>query len=45
VTFEDKPHSIANMDDHDLRMAFFKHPDGHTLALMRQGQKGYSPAS
>jgi methylmalonyl-CoA/ethylmalonyl-CoA epimerase len=45
VTFEDKPHLIAKMDDHDLWMAFFKDPDGHTLALMHEAPKGYSPAS
>jgi methylmalonyl-CoA/ethylmalonyl-CoA epimerase len=31
------------MDDHDLWMAFFKDPDGHTLALMQEAPKGYSP--
>src|SRR3954470_5956088 len=34
VTFSSKPHLIAKMDDHDLWMAFFTDPDGHTLALM-----------
>lgn len=24
------------MDDHDLWMAFFSDPDGHTLALMQE---------
>ena len=45
VTFEDKPHLIAKMDDHDLWMAFFKDPEGHALALMQEAPKGYSPAS
>ena len=34
VTFEDEPHFIAAMPDHDLWMTFFRDPDGHTLALM-----------
>ena len=29
------------MDDHDLWMAFFTDPDGHTLALMQEAPKGY----
>ena len=40
-----RPHLIARMDDHDLWMAFFKDPDGHTLALMQEAPKGYAPAS
>lgn len=43
VVFDSKPHLIAKMDDHDLWMAFFKDPDGHTLALMQEAPKGYSP--
>jgi hypothetical protein len=31
------------MDDHDLWMAFFADPDGHTLALMHEAPKGYAP--
>ena len=42
VAFDGKPHLIAKMDDHDLWMAFFKDPDGHTLALMQEAPKGYS---
>jgi methylmalonyl-CoA/ethylmalonyl-CoA epimerase len=45
VTFDSKPHLIARMDDHDLWMAFFKDPDGHTLAVMQEAPKGYGPAS
>lgn len=45
VTFDSTPHLIARMDDHDLWMAFFRDPDGHTLALMQEGPKGYQPAS
>jgi methylmalonyl-CoA/ethylmalonyl-CoA epimerase len=37
------PHLIAKMDDHDLWMAFFEDPAGHTLALMQEAPKGYSP--
>jgi methylmalonyl-CoA/ethylmalonyl-CoA epimerase len=44
VAFQSKPHLIAKMDDHDLWMAFFTDPDGHTLALMQEAPKGYTPA-
>jgi methylmalonyl-CoA/ethylmalonyl-CoA epimerase len=44
VAFQSKPHLIAKMDDHDLWMAFFTDPDGHTLALMQEAPKGYAPA-
>ncbi len=43
VTFDDTPHLIARMDDHDLWMSFFRDPDGHTLALMQEAPKGYQP--
>jgi methylmalonyl-CoA/ethylmalonyl-CoA epimerase len=43
VSFDSKPHLIAKMEDHDLCMAFFKDPDGHTLALMHEAPKGYAP--
>ena len=43
VAFGSKPHLIAKMDDHDLWMAFFTDPDGHTLALMQEAPKGYAP--
>ncbi len=43
VTFSAKPHQIAKMEDHDLWMAFFADPDGHTLALMQEAPKGYVP--
>jgi methylmalonyl-CoA/ethylmalonyl-CoA epimerase len=43
VTFSHKPQLIAKMDDHDLWMAFFTDPDGHTLALMHEAPKGYAP--
>lgn len=43
VTFDSPPHLIARMDDHDLWMAFFRDPDGHTLALMQEAPKGCQP--
>jgi methylmalonyl-CoA/ethylmalonyl-CoA epimerase len=43
VAFSHKPQLIAKMDDHDLWMAFFTDPDGHTLALMQEAPKGYAP--
>jgi methylmalonyl-CoA/ethylmalonyl-CoA epimerase len=43
VSFTHKPHLIAKMDDHDLWMAFFTDPDGHTLAVMHEAPKGYTP--
>jgi methylmalonyl-CoA/ethylmalonyl-CoA epimerase len=42
VTTTHAPHLIAKMDDHDLWMAFFNDPDGHTLALMHEAPKGYA---
>ena len=44
LCFTSQPHLIAKMDDHDLWMAFFKDPDGHTLAVMQEAPKGYAPA-
>jgi methylmalonyl-CoA/ethylmalonyl-CoA epimerase len=44
VTITHPPHLIAPMDDHDLWMAFFNDPDGHTLAVMQEAPKGYKPA-
>jgi methylmalonyl-CoA/ethylmalonyl-CoA epimerase len=43
AVFASKPHLIARMDDHGLWMAFFNDPDGHTLALMQEAPKGYTP--
>jgi len=43
VSFEAPPHLVAKMDDHDLWMAFFTDPDGHTLALMMEAPTGYVP--
>ena len=44
VTFVDEPHRIAEMEDHDLWMAFFRDPDDHLMALMQEAPKGYAPA-
>jgi methylmalonyl-CoA/ethylmalonyl-CoA epimerase len=41
VTFSDRPHLIAAMEDHDLWMVFFNDPAGNTLALMQEAPKGY----
>lgn len=43
VSFNEHPRLIAKMDDHDLWMAFFADPDGHTLAVMQEAPKGYAP--
>ena len=45
VSFTLHPRLIAKMDDHDLWMAFFEDPDGHTLAVMQEAPKGYTPAA
>jgi methylmalonyl-CoA/ethylmalonyl-CoA epimerase len=45
VTFTHGPHLVAAMEDHDLWMAFFNDPDGHTLAVMQEAPKGYTPSS
>jgi len=39
VSFTSPPHLIARMDDHDLWMAFFEDPDGHTRAVMQEAPK------
>ena len=36
VAFEQKPHLVANMPDHELWMAFFRDPDENLLALMSE---------
>jgi len=45
VSFTLRPRLIAKMDDHDLWMAFFEDPDGHTLAVMQEAPKGYTPTA
>ena len=41
VKFALAPRRVAQMEDHDLWMAFFADPDGHLLALMSEAPKGY----
>jgi methylmalonyl-CoA/ethylmalonyl-CoA epimerase len=36
VSFEDEPHLIARMPDHELWMTFFRDPDGTLLGLMSE---------
>ncbi|MBI1808222.1 MAG: VOC family protein [Ignavibacteria bacterium] len=36
VQFEDKPHLIAHLPDHDLWMAFFRDCENNVLALMSE---------
>ena len=36
VTFEDEPHLIAKMPDHDLWMTFFHDSEGNLLGLMSE---------
>lgn len=36
VRFEEKPHLIAKLPDHELWMAFFRDPDQNLLALMSE---------
>jgi methylmalonyl-CoA/ethylmalonyl-CoA epimerase len=36
VRFDDEPHLIARMPDHDLWMTFFRDLDGNALALMSE---------
>ena len=40
VALTHAPRLIARMPDHELWMAFFNDPDGHTLALMEEQPKG-----
>lgn len=40
VVFEDKPHMIAKMPDHELWMTFFRDPDRNLLALMSEVRHG-----
>jgi methylmalonyl-CoA/ethylmalonyl-CoA epimerase len=36
VCFEQPPHLVAKMPDHELWMAFFRDPDSNLLALMEE---------
>ncbi len=38
VKFEDEPHIIARMPDHDLWMKFFRDSEGNLLALMHEAK-------
>jgi len=40
VAFEDEPHVVARMPDHDLWMTFFRDLDGNIFALMSEQSKG-----
>ena len=39
VHFEDEPHVVARMPDHDLWMAFFRDTEGNLLGLMSEVRK------
>ena len=39
VRFEDEPHVIARMPDHDLWMVFFRDPEGNLMGLMSEVKK------
>jgi methylmalonyl-CoA/ethylmalonyl-CoA epimerase len=40
VPFEDEPHLIAELEDHDLWMTFFRDSDRNYLGLMAEVPKG-----
>jgi methylmalonyl-CoA/ethylmalonyl-CoA epimerase len=40
VRFEDEPHVIARMPDHDLWMTFFRDSEDNLLALMSEVRQG-----
>jgi catechol 2,3-dioxygenase-like lactoylglutathione lyase family enzyme len=40
VSFDDKPHLIAKMPDHELWMAFFRDPDRNLMGLMSEVRRG-----
>lgn len=39
VQFEDEPHVVARMPDHDLWMVFFRDPEGNLMGLMSEVKK------
>jgi methylmalonyl-CoA/ethylmalonyl-CoA epimerase len=39
VPFEDEPHLIASMPDHDLWMVFFRDSEGNLMGLMSEVKK------
>jgi methylmalonyl-CoA/ethylmalonyl-CoA epimerase len=36
VSFEDEPHVVARMPDHDLWMVFFRDSEGNLMGLMSE---------
>jgi methylmalonyl-CoA/ethylmalonyl-CoA epimerase len=40
VHFEDEPHLLARMPDHDLWMVFFRDSEGNLMALMSEVRAG-----
>jgi predicted enzyme related to lactoylglutathione lyase len=42
MNFKTTPHLVAEMEDHDLWMAFFEDSEGNTMALMSEVRKGIS---
>jgi len=42
VQFEDEPHVIAKMPDHDLWMAFFRDSEQNLMALMSEARRAQS---
>jgi methylmalonyl-CoA/ethylmalonyl-CoA epimerase len=40
VPFEDEPHLVAELEDHDLWMTFFRDPDRNYLGLMAEVPRG-----
>ena len=39
VPFDDEPHLIAQLPDHDLWMAFFRDPDRNLLGIMSEVER------
>jgi len=39
VRFEDEPHVVARMPDHDLWMVFFRDSEGNLMGLMSEARK------
>jgi methylmalonyl-CoA/ethylmalonyl-CoA epimerase len=39
VRFEDEPHMVARMPDHDLWMVFFRDSEGNLMSLMSEVRK------
>jgi methylmalonyl-CoA/ethylmalonyl-CoA epimerase len=43
VYFEQEPHLVAKMPDHELWMAFFRDPDNNLLALVEERKESVAP--